>query len=58
MIVYGFEMKAAAGIKGVCRLIIVNCSDIPPVELIYNHILGLEGKWRVPVNLIVLFYRQ
>lgn len=30
-------------------------SYIPPVELIFNHILSLQGKWRVPVNLISLF---
>lgn len=30
-------------------------SHIPPVELIFNHILSLQGKWRVPVNLISLF---
>lgn len=30
-------------------------SHIPSVELIFNHILSLRGKWRVPVNLISLF---
>lgn len=40
------------------KLSVNNCqliSHIPPVELIFNHILSLQGKWRVPVNLISLF---